>query len=338
MERIGILKKNDWNMFCRQRRDVTRAIYARKEWVTMFGRSDRTYSLSSNTFARSATLSDKGCVFRRSRTRSSFVALPSVHSTFVRNLSNASATGSVDTWTLYQYRICPYCNKVKALFDFLGIEYEAIEVNPLGKPEMRKLGHHFKTVPVMVHRGKGGKETRIGDSSEIYSYVLERSLDTNAISVISSDVDKNWSRLVDEKLAVLLFPNISRTFGESFRAFRYVHDVPSFSVATQYKSRFVGAFAMWAFARRKVMRKHNIEDEREALRNALEIFGSELSRSPYLSGIDKPGVADVAAFGCLRAIEDVPSFGDIIAINKDVAVWYGRMQGVVGESSCLSYR
>jgi len=32
--------------------------------------------------------------------------------------------------TLYQYAICPYCNKVKAYLDFLKIPFKAIEVNP----------------------------------------------------------------------------------------------------------------------------------------------------------------------------------------------------------------
>ena len=99
-----------------------------------------------------------------------------------------------------------------------------------------------------------------------------------------------------------------------------------------------GAFAMWAFARRKVMRKHGIEDEREALQGALDTFGNELSRSSFLSGKDKPSVADVAAFGCLRAIEDMPSFGEILAMNKNVSAWYGRVKKAVGESACVAYR
>jgi Glutaredoxin len=38
---------------------------------------------------------------------------------------------------LYQYAICPFCNKVKAFLDYAGIAYQAIEVNPLTKFEIK---------------------------------------------------------------------------------------------------------------------------------------------------------------------------------------------------------
>jgi len=39
--------------------------------------------------------------------------------------------------TLYQYAICPFCNKAKALLSYAGIDYEAVEVNPLTKAELK---------------------------------------------------------------------------------------------------------------------------------------------------------------------------------------------------------
>ena len=39
--------------------------------------------------------------------------------------------------TLYQYEICPFCNKIKALLDLLNVPYTTIEVNPLSKSELK---------------------------------------------------------------------------------------------------------------------------------------------------------------------------------------------------------
>ena len=44
-----------------------------------------------------------------------------------QSLSSGSAAAATPI-QLYQYKICPFCNKAKAYMDYLGIEYTAIEV------------------------------------------------------------------------------------------------------------------------------------------------------------------------------------------------------------------
>jgi microsomal prostaglandin-E synthase 2 len=38
---------------------------------------------------------------------------------------------------LYQYKICPFCSKVKAVLGYAGIDHEIVEVNPLTKGELK---------------------------------------------------------------------------------------------------------------------------------------------------------------------------------------------------------
>ena len=38
---------------------------------------------------------------------------------------------------LYQYQICPFCNKTKAFLDYVAIPYKIVEVNPLTKAELK---------------------------------------------------------------------------------------------------------------------------------------------------------------------------------------------------------
>lgn len=52
----------------------------------------------------------------------------------------AAADGTNETppsITLYQYAICPFCSKAKALLAYAGIEHEVVEVNPLTKAEIK---------------------------------------------------------------------------------------------------------------------------------------------------------------------------------------------------------
>lgn len=44
---------------------------------------------------------------------------------------------SASTIQLYQYTICPFCNRTKAFLDYSQSNYEVIEVNPLTKKEIQ---------------------------------------------------------------------------------------------------------------------------------------------------------------------------------------------------------
>lgn len=38
---------------------------------------------------------------------------------------------------LYQYHICPFCNITKSALSYANLDYEAVEVNPLTKAELK---------------------------------------------------------------------------------------------------------------------------------------------------------------------------------------------------------
>ncbi|CAI5479130.1 unnamed protein product [Closterium sp. Yama58-4] len=81
---------------------------------------------------------------------------------------------------LYQYEACPFCNKVKAaslllvassphhsLLDYYDIPYRVVEVNPVGKKELK--WSPYKKVPVLVVNGES-----LVDSSAIISELHRR--------------------------------------------------------------------------------------------------------------------------------------------------------------------
>ena len=55
-----------------------------------------------------------------------------LHNTSIRKVET-----NIDSVQLYQYAICPFCNRVKAFFNYCGVKYDAIEVNPLTKKEIK---------------------------------------------------------------------------------------------------------------------------------------------------------------------------------------------------------
>jgi glutathione S-transferase len=67
---------------------------------------------------------------------------------------------------LYQIATCPYCIKVSAALDRLGLEYQAVAVDPGDRREVRRLSGQA-LVPVLVDG-----ETVVADSTAILRYLV----------------------------------------------------------------------------------------------------------------------------------------------------------------------
>eukprot|EP00735_Rhodelphis_limneticus_P009993 TRINITY_DN28_c0_g1::TRINITY_DN28_c0_g1_i2::g.14902::m.14902 TRINITY_DN28_c0_g1::TRINITY_DN28_c0_g1_i2::g.14902 ORF type:complete len:292 (-),score=87.52,sp/Q66LN0/PGES2_BOVIN/36.86/4e-53,GST_C_3/PF14497.1/4.9e-11,GST_N_3/PF13417.1/1.3e-10,Glutaredoxin/PF00462.19/2.1e-08,Glutaredoxin/PF00462.19/1.2e+04,GST_C_2/PF13410.1/7.1e-06,GST_N_2/PF13409.1/2.1e-05,GST_C/PF00043.20/0.0051,DUF2493/PF10686.4/0.11,Phosphorylase/PF00343.15/0.095 TRINITY_DN28_c0_g1_i2:783-1658(-) len=233
---------------------------------------------------------------------------------------------------IYQYEICPFCNKVKSFLDYHKIPYSAIEVNPLTKGELSF--SEYKKVPVAMIGGR-----QVNDSSVIVDELVkimdqQQVLMPADVAAKFQDVEvRKWMKWSDEKLAVLLFPNITRSFAESYETFSYIMDVPHFSYYTKLANRYAGALAM-CMAQGKIKRKYNIDDEREALYKAIQEWLDVLGDSPFFGGKEPCG-ADFAVYGALHAIEGLTTHNELMK-NTGIAPWYNRVKAAVGESSCIS--
>jgi len=50
--------------------------------------------------------------------------------------------------TLYQYKTCPFCSKVRAFLDYHGLPYEIVEVNPVMRKEIK--WSTYRKVPILM--------------------------------------------------------------------------------------------------------------------------------------------------------------------------------------------
>lgn len=53
--------------------------------------------------------------------------------------------------TLYQYKTCPFCSKVRAFLDYHGLPYEIVEVNPVMRQEIK--WSTYRKVPILMVDG-----------------------------------------------------------------------------------------------------------------------------------------------------------------------------------------
>ncbi|CAE7210305.1 PTGES2 [Symbiodinium microadriaticum] len=222
---------------------------------------------------------------------------------------------------LYQYAICPFCNKTKAALDFLKVPYRSVEVDPLTRSQI-KFSKDYKKVPIAVMSGG----TVVGGSTEIVDAVLESEVSAPQAGVDAkhflSDEARHWNKWCDEKFAVCVYPNITRSVSECWQALGYLQKCPEFSLPRAVATRALGAIGM-AAAHGKIKKKYQMEDEREALFTAVDAWTAEVGGKEFRGG-EKPDLSDLAVFGCIRGISDLPLYSEM-AEHKAFGPWFGRV-------------
>ena len=235
--------------------------------------------------------------------------------------SSKSTNGAISSSiTLYQYRICPFCHRVRSLLDYLQIDYKTIEVDPLTKTEL-SFSKDYKKVPVAIVN-----DVVIGDSNKIIKEILASIHNDQKKSFVTDDTDE-WIEWSEKKLAVMLYPNITRSFEESWETFAYVNDVKEWSAPHQFIVRLLGTGAM-SFANKKIKEKYGIKDEREELKQVLSHWVNAIGKKRFLHG-DKITVADLMVFGVLRSIDNTRTFGEIMNDNSNLNDWYNRVNNSI---------
>ena len=247
---------------------------------------------------------------------------------------------------LYQYEVCPFCCKVKAFLDFHNIPYRVVEVDPLGKSELK--WSDYKKVPVVLL-----DDTRqVNNSSSIISQLsvdLQASGGSKEIEKRSwgaskskkslqenEKKDERWRRWVDEKLVKTITVNIYRNARESFQTFDYITEHGNFGWVQKHAARVVGATMMWSLSNR-LKKKYGIEgDVRDALNGLTEDWVRGLDGRPFMGG-DRPSLADIEAFGVIRSIVGTDTFNDLQHNASDAfRSWWAEMLDRVGSPSKIN--
>lgn len=181
-----------------------------------------------------------------------------------------------------------------------------------------------------------------------------------------------WSQWADNQIAMLMFPVITRSPSDSWKAFSYAGGVQAATWGTKDRvlNRIGGAFFMW-LAQGKIKKKYAVEDEQAELRAALRQWsddglagsvagaGTNAGASvgdeggPFAGAGATPSLADVAVFGSIRAIDGLPAHDALFRAPLDAArepseeddveassfvrlrEWYVAMEREVGTSAAV---
>ncbi|XP_032089251.1 prostaglandin E synthase 2 [Thamnophis elegans] len=275
--------------------------------------------------------------------------------------------------TLYQYKTCPFCSKVRAFLDYHRLPYDIVEVNPVMRKEIKFSS--YRKVPILLIDTES--TLQLNDSSVIIStiksYLISRkSLEEIAsyypsIKAINSEgkevaefgnkywlmldskealcvypveearkEEMKWRKWVDDRLVHLISPNVYRTPGEALASFDYIVREGKFGLVEGFFAKYVGAAAMFFVSKRLKKRHHMRDDVRQDLYEAVNDWMKAVGKHRKFMGGDHPNLADLAVYGVLRVMEGLEAFGDVMEHTK-IQPWYQRVEDAIGQGEAARW-
>lgn len=172
----------------------------------------------------------------------------------------------------------------------------------------------------------------ITESSEIIKNITNNyakiQLDKNKTNfdLFFPDDTQKWSDWSEKELAIMLYPNITRSLKESFDCFSYVDNVDTWSKPRQIVIKYIGSGFM-SLANSKIKKKYNIIDERLELIEVLKVWTNSINGKKYLHG-DMMTMPDLMVFGVLKSICTTITFREIMD-NNELKDWYTRVDNAL---------
>ncbi|XP_039362975.1 cip1-interacting zinc finger protein isoform X2 [Mauremys reevesii] len=277
--------------------------------------------------------------------------------------------------TLYQYKTCPFCSKVRAFLDYHGVPYEIVEVNPVMRKEIKFSS--YRKVPILL--ANAGNTLQLNDSSVIISaiktYLVSRkkSLDEimsfyppmKAVNERGKEVteygnkywlmldemetqhvypikearveEMTWRKWADDWLVHLISPNVYRTPREALASFDYIVHEGNFGTVEGFFAKYVGAVAMFFIGKRLKSRHHLQDNVREDLYKAANDWVKAVGKHRPFMGGSQPNLADLAVYGVLRVMEGLEAYDDMMTHTK-IQPWYLHMEKAIGEAEITNWQ
>ncbi|XP_020019843.1 prostaglandin E synthase 2 isoform X1 [Castor canadensis] len=271
--------------------------------------------------------------------------------------------------TLYQYKTCPFCSKVRAFLDFHALPYQVVEVNPVFRSEIKFSS--YRKVPILVAQ-EGDRSQQLNDSSVIISALktylvsgqpLEEIITWYPPMKAMNDQGKEvtefcnkywlmldekeaqqmyggkearteemkWRQWADDWLVHLISPNVYRTPAEALASFDYIVREGKFGAVEGPVAKYVGAAAMYLISKRLKSRHHLHDDVREDLYEAANKWVAAVGKDRPFMGGQKPNLADLAVYGVLRVMEGLEAFDDLMRHTR-IQPWYLRVEKAIAKA------
>lgn len=125
-------------------------------------------AVAGSTYTLYTRICDKNSHKEHERTPPKVIEYFPADVRITKRFINPNDTSGLDI-VLFQYQTCPFCCKVRAYLDYMGISYSVVEVDAVLRQDIR--WSDVKKVPMVLIRQQDGKYVQMTDSSAIISLV-----------------------------------------------------------------------------------------------------------------------------------------------------------------------
>ncbi len=229
--------------------------------------------------------------------------------------------------TLYQYAVCPFCCKVKSILSYKQVAHEIVEVHPLNKKEI-SFSKDYRKVPIFVDE----QGQQINDSTPIMRFIDEHYQGPKVFEQDSAkkSIEDQWLDWADQVLVRALPPVIYQNIPDALKAFDYITQEGKFSWFQQRTIKYSGALVMKLVAK-KSAKSQGITHPQHHLVSCLKKWAEAVGKGPFLGG-ETPNGADLAVFGILKSIKNMPAF-DLIAQQPQVLTWFEKVERLTAKAA-----
>ncbi|XP_017862297.1 PREDICTED: prostaglandin E synthase 2 [Drosophila arizonae] len=215
-------------------------------------------AVAGSTYTLYTRICDKNSHKEHERTPPKVIEYFPADVRITKRFINPNDTSGLDI-VLFQYQTCPFCCKVRAYLDYMGISYSVVEVDAVLRQDIR--WSDVKKVPMVLIRQQDGKYVQMTDSSAIISLVAsslhDKRIDVGElaqfypqISYFDDDgkkrqdilnkyflmyqdrtpknmtreieeTERKWRTWADNHLVHLISPNCYQTFDEALETFEW---------------------------------------------------------------------------------------------------------------------
>ena len=222
---------------------------------------------------------------------------------------------------LYQYAACPFCNKVRSMLRYKGVEFETVEVHPLNKKEIA-FSADYRAVPIYVN--SSGQQ--VNDSTPIMRSIDQEFTKRPVFRYEKEEAEHEtrwleWSERFVKGLPAAIYDSLPK----ALRSFDYITKVGKFGWFEKRMIKYSGAFIMSLVAK-KIKKREQIDDPEEFLKQKAGEWAAGLGNRKFMGG-DSPNGADLAVHGIFQAVADLPA-GKTMRENPAFDAWLGRMETI----------
>jgi microsomal prostaglandin-E synthase 2 len=224
--------------------------------------------------------------------------------------------------TLYQFALCPFCNKVRSGLQIKGIAFDEVEVSPRSKVELPALPDDAPAkVPVLLHG-----EQVVWDSTRILSYLDEAYPETRSFTPKEASARERAEAMeqwVDETFIASLPTVLYGTWREARQASKIIAKSSRFSATSGLMIKVGVPLVMHRVAKR-ILEREGRSDGHSWVNENLDHFEGALADQDFVCG-DELSVADVAMHGALTCVRPFPIFDDVRR-RPTLYRWFERVE------------